>query len=85
MITQTNTRRGPIGPYTPYEETVMAALLAVDLTVRTESEDDTRTDEDDWDEVHDAALESFPASDAPSWGALRVGPPVGDRFAQAAA
>ena len=36
-------------------------------------------------EVHDAALESFPASDAPSWGALRVGPPVGDRFVRAAA
>jgi hypothetical protein len=85
MITRHSNRRGPIGPYTPDEETVMAALLAVDLTVRTESRDDTRTDEHDWDEVHDAALESFPASDAPSWGALRVGPPVGDRSARAAA
>jgi len=28
------------------------------------------------DEVHDAALESFPASDAPSWSALRIGPPA---------
>jgi hypothetical protein len=84
MITRTSTRRGPIGPYTPDEETVMAALLAVDLTVHTERQDDTQADERDWDEVHDAALESFPASDAPSWGALRVGPPVGDRFAQAA-
>ena len=62
----------------------MAALIALDLTVRTESEDDTRTDERDWDEVHDAALESFPASDAPPWGALRVGPPAGDRYARAA-
>ena len=30
------------------------------------------------DAVYDAALESFPASDAPSWGALRVGPPALD-------
>ena len=85
MITRTSTRREPIGPYTPYEETAMAALLAVDLTVRTGSQDDTRSDEHDWDEVHDAALESFPASDAPSWGALRVGPPVSDRILRAAA
>ncbi|HEY0970254.1 MAG TPA: hypothetical protein VGE02_04660 [Gemmatimonadales bacterium] len=28
------------------------------------------------DEVHDAALDSFPASDAPSWSPLRVGAPA---------
>ena len=31
--------------------------------------------EHEWDAVHDAALESFPASDPPSWSALRVGAP----------
>ena len=35
----------------------------------------------DWDAVHDAALESFPASDAPSWSGLRAGPPGGGRDA----
>ncbi len=28
------------------------------------------------DEVHEAALDSFPASDAPSWSSLRVGAPA---------
>jgi len=40
--------------------------------------DDARAPVRDRDAVHDAALESFPASDAPSWGALRVGPPAVD-------
>lgn len=32
----------------------------------------------DWptDEVHDAALDSFPASDPPSWSPLRIGAPA---------
>ena len=34
--------------------------------------------EPEWDAVHDAALDSFPASDAPSWSPLRVGPPASD-------
>lgn len=29
-----------------------------------------------FDEVHDAALDSFPASDPPSWSPLRIGVPV---------
>jgi hypothetical protein len=40
--------------------------------------DEARAPKLDRDAVYDAALESFPASDAPSWGALRVGPPALD-------
>jgi hypothetical protein len=40
--------------------------------------DDARAPVLDRDAVYDAALDSFPASDAPSWGALRVGPPALD-------
>ena len=29
----------------------------------------------EWDAVHDAALDSFPASDPPSWSPLRAGAP----------
>jgi hypothetical protein len=47
------------------------------LTTRT-VRDDGRPPVLDRDAVYDAALESFPASDAPSWGALRVGPPALD-------
>jgi hypothetical protein len=36
----------------------------------------------DWDAVHDAARESLPASDAPSWSGLRAGPPGGGRDAR---
>lgn len=31
---------------------------------------------DDLDEVAQAALDSFPASDPPAWPGLRLGPPV---------
>ena len=41
--------------------------------------------ERDWDAVHDAALDSFPASDAPSWSPLRIGPPAGERTEPASA
>ena len=83
MITRHRTRRAPFHALTPHEETVTAALAAVDLVVHAERRAAARAAEPDWDEVHDAALESFPASDAPSWGALRVGPPASDRFARA--
>jgi len=47
------------------------------LTKRS-ARDDAREPMLDRDAVYDAALESFPASDAPSWGPLRVGPPATD-------
>ena len=73
MHTNTRTWRGE-GRRLPYEATVTAALLAVDLVTRAEQAATTPAMRD-WDEVHDAALDSFPASDAPSWSPLRVGPP----------
>jgi hypothetical protein len=60
----------------PYEATVTAALLAVDLAARAEHPAPTPAAKRDWDAVHDAALDSFPASDAPSWSPLRIGPPA---------
>ena len=36
------------------------------------------------DEVDDASLDSFPASDPPGWGSLRIGPPNDARVADAA-
>ncbi|AHG92815.1 hypothetical protein J421_5280 (plasmid) [Gemmatirosa kalamazoonensis] len=52
-----------------------AALRAVDLATRAEQPASTPATRDR-DEVHDAALDSFPASDAPSWSPLRIGPPA---------
>lgn len=84
MRTHDGTRRSRSGPFTPDEETVAAALAAVALVVETDDPDGAREHERDWDAVYDAALESFPASDAPSWSSLRVGPPTGDRPTHAA-
>ena len=38
---------------------------------------DTRS-QADWDTVTQAAIDSFPASDPPTWPGLRLGPPAPD-------
>jgi len=52
-------------------------------TMRDERSPTAHARDDAWrdrpfDEVHDAALESFPASDPPSWSPIRVGVPATD-------
>ena len=84
MNANTRTWRAPTRRPLPYEVTVTAALLAVDLAARAERPAPTSAPKREWDAVHDAALDSFPASDAPSWSPLRVGPPSSAPFERAA-
>ena len=76
MNTRTRTWRAPPRRLLPYEATVTAALLAVNLAAHAERPESAAAPERDRDEVHDAALDSFPASDSPSWSPLRIGPPA---------
>ena len=41
--------------------------------------------DDSIDDVENASLDSFPASDPPKWGSLRLGPPIHSDVAPAAA
>jgi hypothetical protein len=84
MHTTERTRRAPLRSLMPYEATVAAALIAVTLAARAEEPEAAPADERERDAVHDAALGSFPASDAPSWTPLRVGLPASDRHEPAA-
>ncbi len=52
-----------------------APHAAADETSRDARHASTPPADHDWDAVHDAALESFPASDPPSWSSLRAGSP----------
>jgi hypothetical protein len=61
----------------PHETTIVGDLPAAEGTTWAERADAPASARVR-DEVYDAALESFPASDAPSWSALRVGPPALD-------
>lgn len=79
MYTKKRKWRTPARRLLPYEATVTAALIALELAVRAERPEPTPAAEHETDAVHDAALESFPASDAPPWSPLRVGPPASDR------
>jgi hypothetical protein len=79
LISKRRPPRGPVRSWMVYEVTATAALLAVDLAARAAGREAAPAGEEGWDEVHGAALESFPASDPPPWGALRAGPPAGDR------
>ena len=56
---------------------VVAALLRrAGVSQTTPSRRIARERTDEIDDVHDAGLDSFPASDPPSWSPLRVGAPT---------
>lgn len=62
----------------PHVDRARDAVRAHADRVRDQAE---RVHDDGWrerqvDEVHDAALDSFPASDPPSWSPIRVGVPA---------